>query len=134
MIKGRLVCLVLMLLMSAVSSVAQVITVDARRRAEELVSKMTLDEKLSYIGGDDSDFGLRPIQRLGIPAIKMSDGPQGVNDKNDTTILYPCGIGLASTWNRNLAYRYGESLASDAKARGIHKMLGPGVNIYRYPL
>ena len=134
MIKGRLVCLVLMLLMSAVSSVAQVITVDARRRAEELVSKMTLDEKLSYIGGDDSDFGLRPIQRLGIPAIKMSDGPQGVNDKNDTTILYPCGIGLASTWNRNLAYRYGESLASDAKARGIHIMLGPGVNIYRYPL
>lgn len=134
MIKGRFTCLVLMLLMSTISSVAQVINEEARRRAEELVSKMTLEEKLSYIGGDDSDFGLRPIQRLGIPAIKMSDGPQGVNDKNDTTILYPCGIGLASTWNRNLAYRYGESLASDAKARGIHIMLGPGVNIYRYPL
>ena len=127
-------CLVLILLSTSVSSVAQIIDDAARRRAEDLVSRMTLEEKLSYIGGDDSDFGLRPIERLGIPSIKMSDGPQGVNDKNDTTILYPCGIGLASTWNRELAYRYGESIGSDARARGIHIMLGPGVNIYRYPL
>ena len=130
----RLKVVLVLTLTIGLSVGAQTIDDSARRRAEELVSKMTLEEKLSYIGGDESDFGLRPIDRLGIPAIKMSDGPQGVNDKNDTTILYPCGIALASTWNKVLAYRYGESLGSDARARGVHIMLGPGVNIYRYPL
>lgn len=130
----RFFCIVAVVIMAAVPLCAQVIDDDACRRAEELVSRMTLDEKLSYIGGDESDFGLRAIERLGIPAIKMSDGPQGVNDRNDSTILYPCGIALAASWNRELAYRYGKSLGSDARARGIHIMLGPGVNIYRYPL
>lgn len=63
----------------------------------------------------------------------MADGPQCV--RNDThSTLYPCGIALAATWDRSLAHSYGRSLGRDARARGVHIMLGPGVNIYRSPL
>ena len=103
----------------------------SKQRAAELVSQMTLEEKLSYIGGIDG-FYIREIPRLGIPRIRMADGPQGV--RNDTrSTMYPCGIAAAATWNRNLAFTYGKSLGTDARARGVHIMLGPGVNIYRFP-
>ena len=103
----------------------------SKRRAAELVSRMTLEEKLSYIGGVDG-FYIREIPRLGIPRIRMADGPQGV--RNDTkSTMYPCGMAAAATWNRELAYAYGKSLGRDARARGVHIMLGPGVNIYRFP-
>lgn len=110
----------------------QVITPEAKERAASLVSQMTLDEKLEYIGGYDG-FYIRAVPRLGIPAIRMADGPQCV--RNDThSTLYPCGIALASTWDRNLARAYGRSLGCDCRARGVHIVLGPGVNIYRSPL
>ena len=110
----------------------QVITPEAKERAASLVSQMTLDEKLEYIGGYDG-FYIRTVPRLGIPAIRMADGPQCV--RNDThSTLYPCGIALASTWDRNLARAYGRSLGRDCRARGVHIVLGPGVNIYRSPL
>ena len=108
-----------------------VISEASKARAAELVSQMTLDEKLSYIGGIDG-FYIREIPRLGIPRIRMADGPQGV--RNDTkSTMYPCGIAAAATWNRDLAFAYGKSLGTDARARGVHIMLGPGVNIYRFP-
>lgn len=108
-----------------------VISEASKQRAAELVSKMTLEEKLSYIGGIDG-FYIREIPRLGIPRIRMADGPQGV--RNDTkSTMYPCGAAAAATWNRDLAYAYGKSLGNDARARGVHIMLGPGVNIYRFP-
>lgn len=108
------------------------VTDEAKDRAAELVSKMTLDEKLSYIGGY-KNFYIRPIERLGIPEIRMADGPQGV--RNDTrSTMYPSGIAAASTWNRELIFRMGEGLGQDARARGVHILLGPGVNIYRSPL
>ena len=97
-----------------------------------VVAQMTLEEKLAYIGGYNGFF-IRPIPRLGIPEIRMADGPQGV--RNDThSTMYPCGIAAAATWNRELARTYGHSLGQDARARGVHIMLGPGVNIYRSPL
>ena len=111
---------------------AQRITPEAKERAAALVERMTLDEKLAYIGGYD-DFYIRAVPRLGIPAIRMADGPQCV--RNDTrSTLYPCGIALAATWDRSLARAYGRSMGRDARARGVHIMLGPGVNIYRSPL
>ena len=82
-----------------------VISDASKQRAAELVSKMTLEEKLSYIGGIDG-FYIREIPRLGIPRIRMADGPQGV--RNDTkSTMYPCGAAAAATWNRDLAYAYG---------------------------
>lgn len=116
----------------SLSAAAQTIIPAAKERASELVSRMTLDEKISYIGGYNA-FSIRGIPRLGIPEIRMADGPQCV--RNDTrSTLYPCGIALAATWDRSLARAYGRSLGRDARSRGVHIMLGPGVNIYRSPL
>ena len=105
-----------------------------KERAAELVSKMTIDEKISLISGDaDNLFYTKGIERLGIPAIQTADGPQGIRRKTKST-MYPSGMATAATWNRNLALSIGEGIALDAKARGAAILLGPGVNIYRSPL
>ena len=122
----------LLFLVLSCAAMGQTITPEIEKRAVELVAQMTLEEKLAYIGGYNGFF-IRPIPRLGIPEIRMADGPQGV--RNDThSTMYPCGIAAAATWNRELARTYGHSLGQDARARGVHIMLGPGVNIYRSPL
>ena len=124
-----------MLLAGSVASFAQ----SARERAEELVSKMTLEEKCTLIHGARGDseyedgFHILPIPRLGIPAIRMADGPQGVRNKTNST-YYPCGISLAASWNRAVAGKVGEGIGLDARARGVAIMLCPGVNIYRSAL
>lgn len=111
---------------------AQIITQKDKDRAARLTSQMTLQEKLEYIGGYNS-FYIRAVPRLGIPEIRMADGPQGV--RNDTkSTMFACGIDAAATWNRELARRMGEGLGQDCRARGVHILLGPGVNIYRSPL
>ena len=104
-----------------------------RERAESLVSKMTLEEKASLVSGQVDGFHTAAIPRLGIPSIRMADGPQGVRNKTRST-FYPCGISVASTGNPDLAREMGRGLALDARARGIGIMLGPGVNIYRSAL
>lgn len=63
----------------------------------------------------------------------MSDGPMGVHDYGLTT-AYPAGIALAASWDRDLAHRVGVSMGKDARARGVHFILGPGMNIYRAPM
>ena len=103
-----------------------------RQRAAELVSRMTLSEKIAYISGLRS-FYIRAVERLGIPEIRMADGPQGVRNNTRST-LYPCGMMTAATWNRDLALELGRSLARDCRARGVDILLGPGVNICRSPL
>ena len=104
----------------------------AEERAKELVSQMTLEEKIDYISGPKS-FYIRAIPRLGIPEIHLADGPQGIRNNTRST-LYPAGILSAATWNRALVEQLGHGLGRDAKARGIDILLGPGVNIYRSPL
>jgi len=111
---------------------AQKITPESINRAKVLVSQMTLKEKIDYVGGYNA-FYIRSIPRLGIPEIRMADGPQGVRNNTKST-LYPCGIATTSTWNRQLMNKMGEGLGLDCRARGIHILLGPGVNIYRSPL
>ncbi len=111
---------------------AQTITEMAKTKAAELVSKMTLEEKLDYIGGYNR-FYIRAIPRLGIPEIRMADGPQGVRNNTKST-MYASGIAAAATWNRQAVYNMGVGLGQDSRARGVHILLGPGVNIYRSPL
>ena len=108
------------------------ITPQDKERASALVKQMTLEEKCRFIAGARS-FYTYAIPRLGIPEIRMADGPQGVRN-NTVSTLYPCGILTASTWNRDLAHRLGNSLADDCRARGVSILLGPGVNIYRAPM
>ena len=101
-------------------------------RVNALLSRMTLDEKLSYIGGIHA-MSIRPIPRLGLPEIRMSDGPIGVRQDRPST-RYPAGIALAATWNPLLAAREGTSMGRDCRARGIHILLAPGLNINRVPV
>src|SRR5437870_2192934 len=107
-------------------------TATVERRVESLLSKMTLEEKVDMIGGVDSFF-IRGIPRLDLPRFKMADGPIGVRNYGPATVM-AAGIGLAATWNTALAERVGTELGRDARAKGVHFLLGPGVNIYRAPM
>lgn len=102
------------------------------RRVESLLSKMTIEEKIDLIGGTDGFF-IRGIPRLGLPRLKMADGPMGVRNFGPATAM-AAGIGLAATWNTTLAERVGTELGRDARAKGVHFLLAPGVNIYRAPM
>ena len=105
---------------------------DVERRVQSILSRMTLEEKIDYIGGSD-DFYIRAVPRLGLPALKMSDGPIGLRNDGPATTLAG-GIALAATWDENLVHRAGVTLGDDARARGVHFLLGPAVNIYRAPM
>jgi beta-glucosidase len=102
------------------------------RRVEALLERMTLEEKLEYIGGIHA-MSIRPIPRLGLPEIKMSDGPVGVRQDRPGT-RYPAGIALAATWNQELAEKEGTAMGRDCRARGVHILLAPGLNINRVPV
>jgi beta-glucosidase len=106
--------------------------VAADAKANELVRQMTLEEKLAYIGGD-REFYIRPIARLGIPEIKMSDGPAGCRNWGPNT-AYPAAIALAASFDPPLVERVGQGIARDCRARGVHVLLAPGMNIQRAPL
>jgi beta-glucosidase len=102
------------------------------KRVEALLSRMTLEEKIDYVGGTRG-FYIRALERLGVPAIKMSDGPMGSRNDGQTT-AYPGGIALAATWDRSMAHSIGVGLGRDCRARGVNILLAPAVNIYRSPL
>jgi beta-glucosidase len=105
---------------------------DIERRVESILSRMTLEEKIDLIGGVD-DFFIRGVERLGLPRLKMADGPAGVRNFGPATAM-PGGIALAATWNPALVERVATEIGRDARAKGVHFLLGPGVNIYRAPM
>ena len=107
-------------------------TVAVEERVNDLLSRMTLEEKIDMLGGME-DFYIRPNERLGIPKIKMADGPLGVRNYGKAT-AFPAGICFAASWNKDLAQRYGEAVGREARSKGVHIMLSPGVNIYRAPM
>ncbi len=103
---------------------------------EHLVGAMTLDEKCSLTAGANLWY-LPPVGRLGIPALKVSDGPSGVRGDSligRRSLSLPCGMSIGSTWNPPLVARLGEVLAAEARSKGVHVLLGPTVCIVRTPL
>jgi beta-glucosidase len=106
--------------------------VAVEKRAETILKKMTLGEKIDTLGGVNS-FYLRANPRLGWPELKMADGPFGIRQSGPST-TYAAGIALAASWDVDRAERGGTMLGRDARARGVHFLLAPGVNIYRAPL
>jgi beta-glucosidase len=132
---NRRLAIASVLIVSAVLAGAQTAppsAADVEERVDSILSQMTLEEKIDYLGGIN-DYYLRAIPRLGLPELKMSDGPLGVHNYGVST-AYPAGIALAATWDPELASRVGDSLGRDARARGVHLFLGPGMNIYRAPM
>jgi beta-glucosidase len=110
---------------------AQTKPADIESRVEAIVSQMTLEEKVALLGGVDGSF-TRGVPRLNVPRFKMADGPFGVRNSGPDTAVAG-GIALAATWNSALAQKVGTELGRDARAKGVHFLLAPGVNIYRAP-
>lgn len=112
---------------------------------EQLLSQLTLEEKIAMIHGEGI-FQSGGVERLGIPPMKMSDGPMGVRKEfekgqwinigttDDLVSYLPSNSALASTWNRELAYITGQVLGAEARGRGKDVILAPGINIKRSPL
>lgn len=101
-------------------------------RVSDLLSKMTLEEKVDFINGKDWMY-TKPIPRLGVPSFKMTDGPTGTNTHGKST-AYPASILTAATWDNALNYRLGEALGNDCRSRNVNFLLAPGVNIARAPM
>lgn len=106
-------------------------------RVEAILAKLGLEEKIELLGGqpepkqDGDTFG---NARAGIPRLKFADASVGVHWWTKNATAYPSTIGLAAAFDRDLAYRMGAALGRDCRARGVHVLLGPGVNLYRSPI
>ncbi|RSM09104.1 hypothetical protein CDV31_007871 [Fusarium ambrosium] len=104
---------------------------------EALLNQLTLEEKVQLTAGVGW-WHTAAIERLSIPPIRLSDGPNGVRGTHffDSTpsACLPCGTALGSSWNVDLTHRLGQLLSDEAHAKGAHVLLGPTVNIQRGPL
>ena len=117
------------------------------QRVQDLLGRMTLQEKVAMLSGADWMQSV-PNQRLGIPSIKMADGPLGIRSwagpssetgaevakKQVTTTAFPAGIAMAATWDTELSQSEGQAIGQEVKALGRDMILGPTVNINRTPL
>ena len=102
-------------------------------RVDDLMARLTLDEKILLLAGESS-MALNPIARLGIPAVKMTDGPTGVRSPDGKpATVFPVGVALAASWNPDLAATVGAAVARETKAHGADVLLAPTVNIVRTP-
>ena len=115
-----------------------------REKLQELIGKMTLEEKASLCSGADF-WHTESVERLGIPAMMGSDGPHGLRKQdqeadhlgvNDSikAVCFPAGCGTAASFNRELITGMGEVLGEECQAEGVGVILGPAVNIKRSPL
>jgi len=129
--KAQSFCLLfLFFVLPAVCQSAPASQAATEARVDSMLKQLSLEEKIDLLGGVDS-FYIRAIPRIGLPRLKMADGPLGVRNYGPSTVLG--GIGLAASWDPALVQRVGAVIGEDARARGVHFMLGPGVNIYRAP-
>ena len=115
------------------------------KRVEDLLGRMTLEEKISQVHGD-SKFTTPAIPRLGVPVRWLSDGPHGVREDvgpfnwkpaghtDDYATYMPALSSLGSTWNLDLATAYGNVLGQESRKRGKDIILGPIADIVRTPL
>jgi beta-glucosidase len=120
--------------LAAGSAVAQIASVDdtaVDQRVDAMLGKLTLEQKVSLLGGVEN-FYVRPVPEIGLAKLTMSDGPFGVRAPGPST-AYAAGIGLAASFDPELAQRVGTAMGRDARARGVNFLLGPGVNLYRAP-
>jgi beta-glucosidase len=128
------VCLLLL------SAAACAQTTDFGAAAKTLVSQMTVEEKASLCSGRDF-WSTRPVDRLKIPSIFMTDGPHGIRKAQGSDFMnsapatcFPTASAVAASWNPGLARRMGEAIGQEAQALDVQIVLGPGVNMKRSPL
>ena len=105
-------------------------------RIEKLLVELTLDEKAALVAGIDLWHG-PGVHRLGIPALKVTDGPSGARGEQWSgrpSANFPCGSALGATWNPDLVREIGVRLGVETKRKNAHALLAPTVNIHRHPL
>jgi beta-glucosidase len=114
-------------------------TAPANPKVDQLLAQMTLDEKVAMLHGASEPAGgigqagyLPGVPRLGIPPLRLTDGPAGVRTQQPATAM-PAPVALASTFDPELARRYGQVIGRDARARNQDVLLAPMVNIVRVP-
>ncbi|MGE5126218.1 MAG: glycoside hydrolase family 3 protein [Betaproteobacteria bacterium] len=98
-------------------------------RVEQLLKQLGPDEKIALLSG--TGFDTRPVGRLGVGGLHMSDGPVGV--RTGTATAWPASISTAATFDPELVERIGAAIARETKAKGKNVILGPCVNIQREP-
>ena len=103
-------------------------------RIERLLAQLDLSEKIRLLGGQPTCGATFGCEQIGLPPIRMSDGPMGVHWWCSHAIAYPALICAAAAWDPKLWHSLGCALGRDCRARGVHILLAPGVNIYRSPL
>ena len=120
-------------------------TIDAEdMKYKNLIKNMTLEEKASLMSGANF-WNTKPVERLGIPGMMLTDGPHGLRkqggkadhlglNKSVPATCYPSAAGLANTWDEVLMEEMGEHLGLEAASEGVSVLLGPGVNMKRNPL
>ena len=112
--------------------------------ASSLLAELTLEEKASLCLGSDF-WHTAPVERLGIPAVMVTDGPHGLRKQageadhvgisgSVPATCFPTACALASSWDPALAERIGEAIGREARGQGVAVVLGPGINIKRSPL
>jgi beta-glucosidase len=122
-------------------------TLPVEQRVQDLLGRMTLQEKVSMLSGSGW-MESAAVDRLGIPSIKMADGPMGIRSwlgssaitnslksaQSTTSTAFPAGVAIGATWDPELAKQEGQVIAQEMKAMGRDMILGPTVNIQRVPL
>ena len=117
------------------------------QRVADLLKRMTLEEKATMLAGAGW-MESAANERLGIPSIKMADGPMGVRSWAGSSAItnaasnpvkvqatsFPSGVMMAATWDTELVEREGHAIGQEVKALGRDMILGPTVNINRQPL
>lgn len=104
---------------------------------DAVMNELSLQEKIQLLSGVDN-WHLKEIRRFGIPAIRVSDGPNGIRGtkmfNGSPAACLPCGTALAATWDVDMIRRGGELQAREAIAKGVSVVLGPTVNTQRSPM
>jgi beta-glucosidase len=109
-------------------------TAPLEARAGDLLSRLTLEEKVALMAGAAA-FTLEGVERLGVPQIRMCDGPTGVrSNEGEPATVFPVGVAIASTWNPDITRDVAAAIGREARALGNHVVLAPTINIVRTPL
>lgn len=98
-------------------------------RIEQILRQLSQEEKASLTAGENL-WSIGGIESVGLPAMKVSDGPNGARGTfggDQTSACFPCGSALAATWDQDLLAQIGGELALEASSKGVSVLLAPTV-------
>ena len=111
---------------------------------KEIISKLTLEQKAALLQGG-TEFGSRALPQKGIPAMQLSDGPNGVRRQAGAAdhlglnpalpaTCFPTAVTVANSWDPELGEKIGTAMGEEARSQEVSVLLGPGLNTKRSPL